>query len=53
MSRPDYTEDEPGKKVIMLGNEALARGILEAGVIVGAGYYERFLSIFKIRMEYQ
>jgi len=38
MSRPDYTEDEPGKKVIMLGNEALARGILEAGVIVGAGY---------------
>ncbi len=38
MSRLDFTEDEPGKKVIMLGNEALARGILEAGVIVGAGY---------------
>ncbi|MHA1375706.1 MAG: indolepyruvate ferredoxin oxidoreductase subunit alpha [Promethearchaeota archaeon] len=34
----DFVKDEPGKKVIMLGNEALARGILEAGVIVGAGY---------------
>ena len=34
----DFAKDEPGKKVIMLGNEALARGILEAGVIVGAGY---------------
>jgi len=38
MTKPDFAEDEPGKKVILLGNEALARGILEAGVIVGAGY---------------
>lgn len=38
MTRPDFTEDELGKKVILLGNEALARGILEAGVIIGAGY---------------
>jgi indolepyruvate ferredoxin oxidoreductase alpha subunit len=33
-----FSEDDPGKKVIMLGNEAIARGILEAGVIIGAGY---------------
>ena len=38
MSIPDFAEDQKGKKVIMLGNEAIARGILEAGVIVGAGY---------------
>jgi indolepyruvate ferredoxin oxidoreductase alpha subunit len=38
MSTPDFAEDQKGKKVIMLGNEAIARGILEAGVIVGAGY---------------
>jgi len=38
MSRPYFAEDEPGKKAIMLGNEAIARGILEAGVEIGAGY---------------
>ena len=38
MIKPSYSEDSPGKKVILLGNEAIARGILEAGVIVGAGY---------------
>ena len=38
MSKPYFVLDEPGKKVMMMGNEAIARGILEAGVIVGAGY---------------
>ncbi|GAB4306735.1 MAG: indolepyruvate ferredoxin oxidoreductase subunit alpha [Promethearchaeota archaeon] len=35
---PYFAEDSPGKRVLMLGNEAIARGILEAGVVVGAGY---------------
>jgi len=38
MSKPNYAEDNPGKKIVMLGNEAIARGILEAGVVIGAGY---------------
>lgn len=38
MDKQYYIEDKPGKKGIMLGNEAIARGILEAGVIIGAGY---------------
>jgi indolepyruvate ferredoxin oxidoreductase alpha subunit len=38
MTRPFFVNDAPDKKVIMLGNEAIARGILEAGVIIGAGY---------------
>jgi indolepyruvate ferredoxin oxidoreductase alpha subunit len=38
LSIPDFAEDQKGKKAILLGNEAIARGILEAGVIVGAGY---------------
>jgi indolepyruvate ferredoxin oxidoreductase alpha subunit len=38
MSIPYFAEDIPDKKVIMLGNEAIARGLLEAGVVVGAGY---------------
>ena len=38
MSKPYYAEDNPGKKIVMLGNEAIARGILEAGVVIGAGY---------------
>ncbi len=38
MPIPYYAEDAPGKKAIMLGNEAIARGILEAGVVIGAGY---------------
>lgn len=38
MDIPYYAQDNPGKSVIMLGNEAIARGILEAGTIIGAGY---------------
>ncbi|MHA2400752.1 MAG: hypothetical protein ACXADU_17925, partial [Promethearchaeota archaeon] len=38
MSFPFYAEKSPGSKAILLGNEAIARGILEAGVIIGAGY---------------
>ncbi|MBY9014057.1 MAG: indolepyruvate ferredoxin oxidoreductase subunit alpha [Candidatus Lokiarchaeota archaeon] len=38
MIRPEFAEENPGKKIIMLGNEAIARGILEAGVVIGAGY---------------
>ena len=37
-SKPDYALDEPGKEIILLGNEAIARGILEGGAIVGAAY---------------
>lgn len=33
-----YTLDEPGKKGVVLGNEALARGLYEARVKVAAGY---------------
>jgi len=32
------SEDSPGKRVLMLGNEAIARGAIEAGVQLGAGY---------------
>lgn len=38
MSRPFYALDKPGEKGVVLGNDALARGIFEAGVIVAAGY---------------
>lgn len=38
MEVPYFAQDNPGKSVIMLGNEAIARGILEAGTIIGAGY---------------
>jgi len=31
-------EDEPGKKVLLLGNEAIARAAVEAGVTVAATY---------------
>jgi len=31
-------EDKPGKKVLMLGNEAIARGVLEAGIGVVTTY---------------
>jgi len=31
-------EDEPGKRVLMLGNEAIARGAVEAGIQLGAAY---------------
>jgi indolepyruvate ferredoxin oxidoreductase alpha subunit len=30
--------DEPGKRVLLLGNEAIARGILESGVGVVTTY---------------
>ncbi len=38
MVAPDFAIDSPGKKVFLLGNEAIARGALEAGVRVVAGY---------------
>ena len=38
MNRPEFAEENSGKKIIMLGNEAIARGLLEAGVVIGAGY---------------
>jgi len=38
MSLPEFAVNAPGMRVILLGNEAIARGILEAGVIIGAGY---------------
>ncbi|MGQ9721411.1 MAG: indolepyruvate ferredoxin oxidoreductase subunit alpha [Candidatus Jordarchaeum sp.] len=38
MVRPVFVQDSPGTRVIILGNEALARGALEAGVRVAAGY---------------
>lgn len=38
MSRMIILEDAPGKKVLLLGNEAFARGALEANVQVAAAY---------------
>ena len=38
MSLPQFAVNSPGMRIILLGNEAIARGILEAGVIIGAGY---------------
>ncbi len=39
MSNPkSLLEDKPGKKVLMLGNEAIARGVLEAGIGVVTTY---------------
>ncbi|MHA1646163.1 MAG: indolepyruvate ferredoxin oxidoreductase subunit alpha [Promethearchaeota archaeon] len=35
---PEFAINEPGKKVVMLGNVAIARGILEAGVKIASGY---------------
>jgi len=35
---PDVALLEPGKKVLLLGNEAIARGAVEAGVQVATGY---------------
>ncbi|MBI5248258.1 MAG: 4Fe-4S binding protein [Desulfomonile tiedjei] len=35
---PLISLDEPGKEVLMMGNEAIARGALEAGVQVAAAY---------------
>ena len=33
-----FTSDAPGEKLFMLGNEAIARGAIEAGVQVAAAY---------------
>ncbi|MHA1713557.1 MAG: indolepyruvate ferredoxin oxidoreductase subunit alpha, partial [Candidatus Ranarchaeia archaeon] len=33
-----FYEDAPGKRVLLLGNEAIARGAVEAGLQVGAAY---------------
>ncbi len=40
MARPRHVVgyDEPGRRAILLGNEAAARGAIEAGVQVAAGY---------------
>ncbi|MEM0240287.1 MAG: indolepyruvate ferredoxin oxidoreductase subunit alpha [Candidatus Nezhaarchaeales archaeon] len=38
MSRAMILEEAPGKKVLLLGNEAFARGALEANVQVAAAY---------------
>ncbi len=38
LSRPSFSLNSPGEKVILLGNEAIARGALEAGVRIVAGY---------------
>lgn len=38
MSPPFYALDKPDAKGVVLGNEAIARGILEAGIRVASGY---------------
>ncbi|MFX1298070.1 MAG: indolepyruvate ferredoxin oxidoreductase subunit alpha [Promethearchaeota archaeon] len=38
MARPSFSVDSPGEKILLLGNEAIARGALEAGVRMVAGY---------------
>jgi indolepyruvate ferredoxin oxidoreductase alpha subunit len=38
MSVPFYALDKPNEKGVVLGNEALARGVFEAGIMVAAGY---------------
>jgi len=38
MSKPFYALDKPNSKGVVLGNEALARGVFEAGIQVAAGY---------------
>ncbi|MHA1339496.1 MAG: indolepyruvate ferredoxin oxidoreductase subunit alpha [Promethearchaeota archaeon] len=35
---PFIARDSPGERGIVIGNEAIARGCFEAGVIIGAGY---------------
>jgi len=34
----EITQDKPGKKILLLGNEAITRGALEAGVAVATTY---------------
>jgi indolepyruvate ferredoxin oxidoreductase alpha subunit len=36
--RADTLLDEPGRSVVLMGNEAIARGFLEGGLSVGAAY---------------
>jgi indolepyruvate ferredoxin oxidoreductase alpha subunit len=48
--------DDPGKKMLMLGNEAIARGALEAGVAVASTYpgtpsSEISLNLFQVSRE--
>jgi indolepyruvate ferredoxin oxidoreductase alpha subunit len=38
MSIPFYALDKPGEKGVVLGNEGLARGVFEAGIMVASGY---------------
>jgi len=38
MSDPGVSSDNPGERLFMLGNEAIARGAIEAGVQVAAAY---------------
>ena len=38
MVRHVVGEDRPGRKVLLMGNEAIARGAIEAGVQVAASY---------------
>ncbi len=38
MSKPFYALDDPNVRGVVLGNEAIARGIFEAGIAVAAGY---------------
>jgi indolepyruvate ferredoxin oxidoreductase alpha subunit len=48
--------DNPGQKMLMLGNEAIARGAIEAGLAFGATYpgtpsSELSLNLFQISRE--
>jgi indolepyruvate ferredoxin oxidoreductase alpha subunit len=36
--RANFELDAPGERVMLLGNEAIARGALEAGILIAAGY---------------
>ncbi len=38
MSIPFYALDKPGEKGVVLGNEGIARGVFEAGIMVASGY---------------
>ncbi|MHA1263614.1 MAG: indolepyruvate ferredoxin oxidoreductase subunit alpha [Candidatus Helarchaeota archaeon] len=38
MKRASYALDAPGERVFLLGNEAIARGAVEAGVKIATGY---------------
>ena len=49
-------EDSPGKEIFMLGNEAIARGAIEAGVAIAAAYpgtpsSEIALNLFQVSQE--